>query len=68
MFEDVLVLTDSAIDRRMNKNCLNAFPLAMAYVPMQSWGELYSADTGICRGTIFSELDKPFLGRRIKND
>ncbi len=68
MFDDVLVSTDSAIDRRVNKNCLNSFPLAMAYVPKQSWGELYSADTGLSRGTIFPELDKPFLGRRMKND
>ncbi len=37
-------------------------PLAMAYVPMQRWRLLYEADVGLDRGTIFRELDKPFIG------
>lgn len=37
-------------------------PLAMAYVPWQKWCSLYEADKGFCRGTIFEQLDKPFLG------
>lgn len=35
-------------------------PLAMAYVPMQQWGETYSIENGFCRGTVFPELDLPF--------
>lgn len=37
-------------------------PLAMAYVPIQRWRQLYDAEVGIERGTIFKELDKPFIG------
>lgn len=39
-------------------------PLAMAYVPMQKWDKLYSAEEGFCRGTLFCELDFPFIGCR----
>ena len=28
-------------------------PLAMAYVPMQTWGMLYENELGLDRGTIF---------------
>lgn len=44
-------------------------PLAMAYIPMQQWGDLYEPDVAICRGTVFAELDKPWLGEEAcKND
>lgn len=35
-------------------------PLAMAYVPVQQWGETYSIENGFGRGTVFPELDLPF--------
>ena len=42
-----------------------AFPvntaLAMAYVPFQQSGEVYSFDRALARGTAFPCLDKPFL-------
>ena len=38
--------------------------LAMAYVPRQEWEDLYEAGLGLERGTIFSQLDKPFIGVR----
>lgn len=37
-------------------------PLAMAYVPFQQWGETYDDDKALSRGTLFPELDLPFLG------
>lgn len=37
-------------------------PLAMAYVPWQEFRKLYSVEEGFERGTIFCELDFPFLG------
>lgn len=43
---------------------LDGLPLAMAYVPMQKWRELYEPEMGFSRGTIFKELDLPFLGDR----
>ena len=41
---------------------LDSLPLAMAYVPMQQWRKLYSAEEALRRGTMFEELDLPFLG------
>lgn len=37
------------------------FSLAMAYVPTQPWEEIYEADIGLERGTIFRQLDFPWL-------
>lgn len=38
-------------------------PLAMAYVPWQKWGNLYCGSKAFGRGTIFADLDLPFLGK-----
>lgn len=40
--------------------------LAMASVPMQKFENLYDAETGFCKGTIFMGLDKPFTGGNKK--
>ena len=37
--------------------------LAMAYVPWQTWRDIYDPCKALECGTIFQELDKPFLGR-----
>lgn len=42
--------------------CIDQLPLAMAYVPMQSFGKVYDLATGFQKGTIFPDLYKPFLG------
>lgn len=43
-------------------------PIAMAYVPYQMWDEPYETDVALMRGTIFPELDKPFVGEEaVKN-
>ena len=39
-------------------------PLTMGYVPWQKFGCTYEAMEGLHAGTIFPDLDKPFLGRR----
>lgn len=39
-------------------------PIAMLYVPYQSWRKIYEPAVGLERGTIFEELDKPFIGER----
>lgn len=36
-------------------------PVGMTYTPYQEFTGLYEWDTAFCQGTIFSELDKPFL-------
>lgn len=40
------------------------YPVGMAYVPMQRWGKTYDLDNGFFRGTIFPDLDLPFLAGR----
>ncbi len=42
-------------------NC-HELPIAMAYVPMQNWRDVYECDKALMRGTVFCELDKPFRG------
>ncbi len=44
---------------------LSSMPLAMAYVPMQQWKRLYSEDVALNRGTLFEQLDLPFLGEEV---
>lgn len=48
-----------------NYHCGN-IPIAMAYVPWQHWRDIYEIDKGYHIGTIFSELNKPYLGWRCK--
>lgn len=43
---------------------MRSFALAMAYVPWQRWGQTYELKKAMCAGTVFPELDKPFLGKR----
>lgn len=42
--------------------------LAMAYVPQQNWRNLYSPEVALNRGTLFAELDKPFIGEEAVNN
>ena len=37
-------------------------PVAMAYIPFQQLGQLYSPEQGLNYGTLFPDLNKPFLG------
>ncbi len=38
--------------------------LAMVYAPKQSFCDLYDPRQGLCNGTVFEELNKPFLAYR----
>ena len=43
--------------------------VAMAYIPYQQAGKTYCPEQGICKGTLFPELNKPFLcGRGLRNE
>ena len=42
---------------------LSDHPLAMVYSPIQKWRNIYDNETALVRGTIFEELDLPFLGK-----
>lgn len=39
-------------------------PIGMAYVPYQQWKNVYDPTVALDRGTVFEDLDKPFLGER----
>lgn len=57
------------MNERMRDNTrMDSLPLAMAYVPWQKWRDLYDSEVGFQRGTIFAELDKPFLGEEAVCD
>ena len=43
---------------------LDNLPLTMAYVPFQQIEGTYNRDEALKSGTLFPNLDKPFLGRR----
>ncbi len=43
---------------------MRGMALAMAYTPWQHWNQTYELKKALCVGTIFPELDKPFLGKR----
>ena len=49
----------------MAKEKEGCWPIGMTYVPMQEWREIYPPEEGFHKGTIFKELDLPFLGRRM---
>lgn len=54
-------LAKAVLDR---EGAFDGFGLAMTYTPWQRWGEVYNAEKGLDRGTIFPALDMPFSGRR----
>ena len=57
------------MNERLTDNVqLDSFPLAMAYVPWQKWRDIYSSDVALQRGTLFAELDKPFIGQEAVCD
>ncbi len=47
-----------------NTGNMSHFPqnvsLAMAYVPFQEWGNVYTDDEAFQKGTLFPDLDFPF--------
>ena len=44
---------------------LVGYPLASVYAPIQSFTGLYDLDMALEQGTVFSELDLPFMGQRV---
>ena len=49
----------------MDRRYFDDMPLAMAYVPWQDWNQVYEPCKGLEEGTIFPELNLPFLGRSV---
>ncbi len=53
-------------DDAQGNNCEQGCFLAIASVPMQQWKGTYAVERGFQKGTIFPELDLPFLGREAR--
>ena len=59
---------DSDTNEKPSDSCmgiswgLSGYPLASVYAPLQSFENIYDTETAIKRGTVFKELDLPFLG------
>ncbi|HJC48693.1 MAG TPA: spore coat associated protein CotJA [Candidatus Lachnoclostridium pullistercoris] len=45
---------------------ISSFPVGMTYVPMQKWQQTYDLGLGFSRGTIFPDLDFPFVMGRCQ--
>jgi len=52
----------------VNEGCVDTYPIAMAYVPMQQWRELYDPASALHRGTIFRELDLEWYPTNCRKD
>ena len=46
----------------MGEKCQKNLPV-MVFIEMQPFGRMYNEAEGLCRGTLFPALDKPFTGR-----
>lgn len=46
---------------------LEKYPLAMVYVPLQSFDKVYDLEKAFDAGTLFEELDLPFMGESVYN-
>ena len=44
---------------------LKDLPIAMAYVPFQKIENVFSEEEALKSGTLFANLEKPFLGKKI---
>lgn len=49
---------------RENSRACDDYPIGMGYVPWQEFKDLHDPERGLHAGTIFIELEKPFIGRR----
>lgn len=41
--------------------CIDSFPVGMTYVPWQRWQNIYNTEEALMIGTIFQDLDYPWL-------
>lgn len=55
-----------AFNTCVREDRLAGMPIAMGYVPWQRWKQTYSLEQGLNRGTIFPELDLPFVMGRCR--
>lgn len=44
---------------------LEGYPLASMYAPLQKFKDLYDKETALKQGTVFTELNLPFMGASV---
>ena len=71
--EDRMQMNDSRMPgleckmpRQQDRMTLSEFPIGMGYVPWQRWCQTYPMEQALIRGTIFPELDYPFVMGRCR--
>ncbi len=61
---DILEKVNPSAGNNFCNDRLKDLPIAMAYVPLQAFRDLYEDETrALCNGTLFEELYKPFEGK-----
>ena len=55
---------DDGMCGNINSYKCDDYPIGMAYVPWQTFQNIYDPERALDAGTMFVELDKPFYGRR----
>lgn len=60
--EDICDIDEYPGNDNLCESTFEDWPLAMAYVPWQQFNKIYAPKDAFMYGTIFSELNLPFLG------
>ena len=55
---------DDGMCGNINSYKCDDYPIGMAYVPWQTFQNIYDPERALDAGTMFVELDNPFYGRR----
>lgn len=59
------ICTDNGANKSVSTWGLEGYPLASVYAPLQSFDELYDKETALAKGTVFAQLDLPFMGESV---
>ena len=65
--ENITKINNTCISEEIKRKTwgLDGYPLASVYAPIQNFDELYDEETALSRGTVFAELDLPFMGESV---
>lgn len=58
----IRAVPDPLLTSNADDDLCNEMVLVMSYVKRQQWDQVYEPETALDRGTIFPELDLPFMG------
>lgn len=59
-YSDAAYVAEAHDCEHLENDEIACMPIAMAYVPWQQWGEVFTGECGLEHGTIFPELVKDF--------